>query len=62
MKLSGKDFYVFQSTFSDQFLDILSILMPQTEAELFGNELMAAITELNLKYIKKFTFAFVLEC
>jgi hypothetical protein len=62
VKLSGKDFYVFQSTFSDQFLDILSILMPQTEAELFGNELMAAITELNLKYIKKFTFAFVLEC
>lgn len=60
-RLSGKEFYVFSNTFTDQFLDVLSYIAPQTLEELFDNELLKTMSELNLQFLKKYAYAFVAE-
>ena len=50
-RLSGKEFYVFSNTFTDQFLDVLSYIAPQTIEELFENELLKSLSELNTQFL-----------
>ena len=47
-KLAGKEYYVFQNTFTDEFLELLSFILPQSEAKLFDNELLGALSLANL--------------
>ena len=60
-KLTGKEFYIFSNTFNEQFLEVLSFILPQSLEELFDNELMQAMNELNTRFLKKYAFAFVAE-
>jgi hypothetical protein len=61
-KLAGKDYFVFENSFSLQLIELISMIMPLSEQELFDNELIKPLQPLNREYIKKFAFAFVVEC
>ncbi len=61
-KLAGKEYFVFENSFSLQLIELLGLIMPQSEQELFDNELIKPLQQLNQEYVKKFAFAFVVEC
>ena len=61
-RLSGKEFFVFETTFSLQLIEVLALIMPQSETELFENEILQTVSATNLEFVKKYAFAFVVEC
>ena len=60
-RLSGKEFYVFTNTFTEKFLDVLSYILPTTLENLFENELIRTMSDLNTQFLKKYAYAFVAE-
>jgi hypothetical protein len=61
-KLQGKDYFIFEQTFSRNLVDILAILCPTSEQSLFENELLQHLPSLTQEYLKKYAFAFICEC
>jgi len=60
--LAGKEYFVFDSVFNLQFIEMLAIIAPRDEAALFDNELLQQTGEINLEFLKRYVFAFVIEC
>ena len=52
---------MFSNTFTDSFLDMMALIIPRSESDIVENELLSSLSESNLDYIRKFSFAFIVE-
>ena len=40
---------------------MLALILPRTEQDLIDNELLSSLSSANLAYLKKYSFAFIVE-